>query len=85
MSLSAHAAACPEQTRDESTDVPIEPPSCPDCGGPLNVSQPEEDWPELLVGTCRQCRCICLIILREGRPTIPEPVRVWMDIEPLIA
>jgi hypothetical protein len=45
------------------------PPSCPSCGGTLELSQPDPDRPDLLSGVCPGARCGELVVMtrREGR------------------
>jgi hypothetical protein len=34
---------------------------CPGCQSPLRLHQPDEQWPERLLGTCSQCHAWFLI------------------------
>ncbi len=43
-------------TPDSTSDL-----SCPDCGGPLDVMQPDVTQPERLLGVCLECKTWALI------------------------
>ena len=50
-------------------------PVCPDCGGTLDLSQPDELHARRLLGVCTQCRAWSVPASRNARPW--AVVRRW--------
>jgi hypothetical protein len=54
--------------------------NCSDCGGPLDLHQPDANSPDLLVGICESCRRWYLILADRGADEILMvllPDREW--------